>query len=203
MATKRQIAANRENATRSTGPKTPAGRAAVSVNALKHGLTASKFVIPGEDAAELDRLHERFLAERDPIGQLETLLVWRMAICEWQLRRSVVVEAQLFEVEMRRARRNILDILEPTMDATDAATASASGTALSETDPHDRPADHEGNGGDAFAVLSVPQNIIANVLRYRASIEGSFYRALETLERLQAKRKNGLPPIDVNVPGAP
>jgi hypothetical protein len=201
MATKRQIAANRENAMRSTGPKTAAGRAAVSVNALKHGLTASKFVIPGEDAAELDRLHERFLAERDPIGSLETSLVWRMAMCEWQVRRSLVVEARLFEAEMRRAGRNILDILEPTMDATDAATASASGTALSETDPHDRST--EGNGGDAFAALSAPQNIIANVLRYRASIEGSFYRALETLERLQAKRKNGLPPIDVNVPGAP
>jgi len=37
MATQKQIAANRRNALKSTGPRTPAGRAAVRLNALKHG----------------------------------------------------------------------------------------------------------------------------------------------------------------------
>jgi hypothetical protein len=41
MATPAQIEANRRNARKSTGPKTAAGKAASSRNALTHGLTAS------------------------------------------------------------------------------------------------------------------------------------------------------------------
>jgi hypothetical protein len=39
MATEKQIAANRANAKRSTGPKTAAGRARSSRNAYRHGLS--------------------------------------------------------------------------------------------------------------------------------------------------------------------
>jgi hypothetical protein len=39
MATEKQIAANRANAKRSTGPKTKSGRHASSRNALRHGLS--------------------------------------------------------------------------------------------------------------------------------------------------------------------
>ena len=41
MATERQLAANRANAKRSTGPKTNAGRYASSRNAVRHGLASS------------------------------------------------------------------------------------------------------------------------------------------------------------------
>ena len=39
MATAKQIAANRRNAQRSTGPRTAAGRSVSSRNALRHGLS--------------------------------------------------------------------------------------------------------------------------------------------------------------------
>ena len=39
MASERQIAANRQNARRSTGPKSKAGRRRTSSNALRHGLS--------------------------------------------------------------------------------------------------------------------------------------------------------------------
>ena len=53
----RQIEANRRNALRSTGPRTPEGKHASRLNAFKHGLRAEAMVIPGqEDPAELDAI---------------------------------------------------------------------------------------------------------------------------------------------------
>ena len=54
MATKKQIQANRNNATKSTGPRTGEGKARVSQNALKHGLLARDAVLPDEDPAEFE-----------------------------------------------------------------------------------------------------------------------------------------------------
>src|SRR5438270_11344376 len=44
MATEQQIAANQRNAQRSTGPKTPEGKALSRANAIKHGLAAETLV---------------------------------------------------------------------------------------------------------------------------------------------------------------
>jgi len=54
MATDRQIAANRANAQKSTGPRTQAGKAASSANAIKSGVYAQSTLIPGEDPAEYE-----------------------------------------------------------------------------------------------------------------------------------------------------
>src|ERR1700680_2536992 len=63
MATEKQFEANRQNAQKSTGPKTPEGRAAVRVNGVKHGLTAETIVLKGESEADFHR-HARFLRSR-------------------------------------------------------------------------------------------------------------------------------------------
>ena len=54
MATTRQIEANRANSRKSTGPRTDEGKAAVRLNALKHGLSADCVIIPGEIIEYLD-----------------------------------------------------------------------------------------------------------------------------------------------------
>jgi hypothetical protein len=47
MTTEKQVAANRVNSKRSTGPKTPAGRMASSRNAYRHGLSYPSPLVPG------------------------------------------------------------------------------------------------------------------------------------------------------------
>lgn len=54
MATEAQILANRRNAQKSTGPRTPQGKAAVSQNAVKHGLLARQDVINLESQADFE-----------------------------------------------------------------------------------------------------------------------------------------------------
>jgi hypothetical protein len=50
MTSDKQAQANRRNALKSTGPKTPEGKAAVRYYATKHGLLSEDVVLlPGED----------------------------------------------------------------------------------------------------------------------------------------------------------
>jgi len=54
MSTKAQIKANRQNAQKSTGPRTAEGKAAVSKNVVKHGLFDSEAVITGENPVDYE-----------------------------------------------------------------------------------------------------------------------------------------------------
>lgn len=65
-STDRQIAANRLNAQRSTGPRTPAGKAKVSVNALRHGLTAREVILPNENPDDFDAFRAELLTSLAP-----------------------------------------------------------------------------------------------------------------------------------------
>ena len=66
MATAAQILANRANALRSSGPQTETGKERSSRNSYKHGLTSSKVVLPGEDAAEYDAFRAEILEQYQP-----------------------------------------------------------------------------------------------------------------------------------------
>ena len=59
MASTAQVLANRANARLSTGPKTEAGKAAVSQNAASHGLSSGSFtLLPHENPEEFNQLLE-------------------------------------------------------------------------------------------------------------------------------------------------
>lgn len=97
MATKRQTEANRENAQKSTGPKTEAGKAASSANALRHGLTAELVVVlPDEDADAFERLRAGVIADLAAKGALQEVLAERAAVLLWRLDRIARMEAELF-----------------------------------------------------------------------------------------------------------
>jgi hypothetical protein len=90
MATLKQIEANRRNALKSTGPRTPEGRAAVRLNAVRQ--------LRGSSALR-NSLHE-ICAELDAVTHLRTrdvkLLIDRMAVGYWNLRQVQLCEALLF-----------------------------------------------------------------------------------------------------------
>lgn len=99
MTSQRQIKANRRNAARSTGPRTPNGKAVVAFNAVQHGLLSRQTVIRGESEAELVALGKRLRSQLAPMGELELLLADRIISTAWRLRRAIALETLLFDTE--------------------------------------------------------------------------------------------------------
>ena len=81
-----------------TGPRTAAGKERSSMNALKHGLTSRRVVLPRENRAEFDSLLKELLDESQPVGTLEFELVNDIAAALWRLRRVRGMECDLAEV---------------------------------------------------------------------------------------------------------
>jgi hypothetical protein len=75
MMSDKQAKANRRNASKSTGPKRPEGKATVRHNAVKHGLLSKDVLLPGEDESVLQELGDALRAELQPEGVLEGLQV--------------------------------------------------------------------------------------------------------------------------------
>ena len=97
MATLKQFKANRRNAQKSTGPKTPEGKAAVSMNSLRHGLRARTVVLPGEDLHEFQQLCDDLEIEWQPQSRSEQFYLEQMAVSQWKLVRLEVGEVNIFK----------------------------------------------------------------------------------------------------------
>ena len=89
----RKVQANRRNALKSTGPKTSEGKRFSRWNALKHGLLAQEVVISegmgAEYRAEFRNLLRQLRHDLEPSGTLEEILVEKIAVCYWRLRRGL------------------------------------------------------------------------------------------------------------------
>jgi hypothetical protein len=76
------------------GVKSPEGKAAARLDAVKHGLLSEQVLLPGEDEAALKELSEHLRAELSPVGYVEDLLVERIIAAYWRLRRLGRVGSQ-------------------------------------------------------------------------------------------------------------
>ena len=199
MTSERQKAANQANASYSTGPKTPEGKAAVRFNPVRHGLLARDVVLPGEDADAFEDLWNRVRADLSPVGPIEEFLVDRMIDAMWRLRRlgraeSALLHSRLHELKAARLATQIRSYVQPFADfslptvITDKAAHKEASEALERAEyEQDRDEvllglaiDADAKEGDAFAKLA----------RYERSLERSFHRALDELRRIQDKRQN-------------
>ncbi|MFO8012489.1 MAG: hypothetical protein R6X20_04190 [Phycisphaerae bacterium] len=105
MSSEKQRRANRRNAKKSTGPKTPEGKARSSKNALKHGLDALRDVLlPEADPEAYRRLRDEVLQELAPEGFLQRTVADQVVHCLWQLRRVPYLERLVLAQAIRQAR---------------------------------------------------------------------------------------------------
>ena len=102
MTTEKKKESNRRNARKSTGPRSEAGKAVVSRNALRHGLLSRHLIIEGESQEEFSELLRLLAEEFRPVGLVEHALVERVGIALWRQRR--LVRAESAEVSLNQQR---------------------------------------------------------------------------------------------------
>ena len=97
MATPAQILANWQNAQKSTGATSAAGKQASSQNRTTHGLAASSvlhsnatmYFLEDENIEKWNALFDRVMAEHKPQTETEVILARRMAQHEWLRARAL------------------------------------------------------------------------------------------------------------------
>src|SRR5215211_2959763 len=211
MTSKKQIEANRRNALKSTGPKTPEGKASARLNATKHGLLSQEVLLPGEDEEALNELGERLRAELQPVGEMENLLVERIIDATWRLRRLSRVEAGIFTWELyeelaQRAHEEA-QTYEITLDALpfpDITDEEKRKEALDRAEEMKRKQHRAETAtlGRTFIRDADTANAFSKLSRYETGIESRFYKAWHELQRLQAARRaegNVPPPLAIDV----
>src|SRR5262245_41768505 len=120
MTTEKQIAANRENAKKSTGPRTLDGKRRSRRNAVRHGLTAETVIEVLEETAAYDALSKAVNADFRPATNFELQLVGRLVSLLWRLRRATAIENGLLalhaEMPKKRSPSNNLDVFYRLLD---------------------------------------------------------------------------------------
>jgi hypothetical protein len=96
MTTEKQITANQINAQLSTGPTTVSGKLTISTNAIKHGIFTKDLILTSktesENKDEYQELLQNLIACLCPSNQVESLLVEKIAMDFWRLRRVIRFE---------------------------------------------------------------------------------------------------------------
>jgi len=166
MASEAQIQANRENARKSTGPRTADGKATVAQNAVKHGLRAEQVVIKGEDPGQFESYREQMLGELGPDGALQAMLAERAVGLAWRLRRAEQLQAEVFDTML----------VEEETDPVRKLARSLRGKAA-------------GDGASALGRVVMRDFGYAQVLyrlgMYERRIEHSLYKTLNELQKLR------------------
>ena len=95
MSTQAQIVANRQNAKKSTGPKTEQGRATSAANSTRHGLQANPttlFENNPHERSQYDTLKAKLLKQCLPEGELELQAFERYVFALFQADRARQLE---------------------------------------------------------------------------------------------------------------
>ncbi len=180
MATEAQINANRQNAQKSTGPKTVEGKEASSQNAFRHGLFAKKPVVRGESREQYDRHREAMLADWNPVGEVENIVAERLVNLSWRLERAQRMQDQAIDYLGIRHSGSF--------DGERFEKLYRKAHDLSQSDELPVARDHILLGRLAVDDWS-SNRVVDRMMMYERRIESSMYRAMRELERFQKARK--------------
>ncbi len=178
MTTEARIHANRLNAQKSTGPNTPQGKAVVSQNALKHGLSARHDVITSESQADFDLHRDALLAELHPQGPMESILADRIVSLSWRLKRADLIQNQAFDAINEKITTNSL--------ANIAKSFGLKSLGFPQLDPADSNPDLI-LGRIAIKDFSNAR-VLDRLLMYERRIEHSLFKTTLELQRLRLLR---------------
>src|SRR3954452_10855258 len=94
---------NRQNASKSTGPRSPEGKPRASMNSTKHGLRIETLALPGEDADAFRDLLQEWNDCYRPGTPGERALIERAVLAKVQMGRSLGFQAAPLGQKVRRA----------------------------------------------------------------------------------------------------
>ena len=169
MSSQARILANRLNAQKSTGPRTPEGKEIVAQNALNHGLSARHDVITTESQEEFDLHRVSLLDELDPQTPMESMLADRIVSLSWRLKRADLIQNQTFDAMHEEKKSNPFPALPKFLAAAE-------------------------NQDPALILGRLALNDFSNarvldrLLMYERRIEHSLYKTLLELQRLRLIR---------------
>ena len=179
-----RLRANRENAKKSTGPRSSAGRAISSRNALKHGLCSDQPFLRGEEPEGFHALVDDLSSTFQPVGEAEETLILRIAAIQWRLGRTFPMEAAIlrdrmnFDVADRDKFRKIRhdDQIEYAIEDEEPAPPPLPDPVLGDL------------LGRAFMADCRGTKAISLLTRYEAALERSLDRCLRLLKYFQTTR---------------
>ena len=195
MLSERRIAANRRNAQKSTGPRTPEGKAVCSQNAFRYRHLADTVLLACEDRKNFIRRCRRLHGELQPVGPVETALVNEMVAVLWRRDRIAILEARLLDHAYITTPEPLgfQPTLQPTLQQTLQPAPDA---------PAPRP-DHSPvafRNALAYRELADTSKALPQLSRDSARHNRDFHRALATLERRRAARRKRNPQPEPNSP---
>src|SRR6185436_12984706 len=157
--TEKQLLANRANAQKSTGPRTPRGKTASSRNAIKHGFFAKCILLEEEADQRFLQLKNNYLRDFRPQTQDEYDLVDTLAANRWRILRNWTFESVSIMYEQQQLRQLNAGENVPTQAML------------------------------AHRQLDNPPRSLESLSRRETRLDRQYYKALDRLKRMIAERE--------------
>ena len=163
MSSLNRSEAARINGAKSRGPITPEGKAASSMNALRHGMCAKSLVLTNEDEEKFQAMRDGYMQHFQPEGEVELDLLEEVISSRWRQRRIWGIETALLDLQMDQQMKEIEDQFSRIDEATRTAIA--------------------------YKSLADTSKSLTQTTRHEALFSRQYRLAMKTLIQIQKERK--------------